>query len=78
MQSLADEIRQSEATLFKKTAQVARERMAHYAYAADPGHLGMATTRTEEPGISDQVRKSTQNRNCNRTNLRKAQRAKHN
>lgn len=37
LQTLAEEIRLGEATLFRKTAQVARERMAHYAYSADPG-----------------------------------------
>ena len=37
LQTLAEEIRQGEATLFKKTAQVARERMTYYAYSADPG-----------------------------------------
>lgn len=37
LQTLSEEIRQGEVTLFQKTAQVARERMTHYAYSADPG-----------------------------------------
>lgn len=37
LQTLAQEIRDGETTLFEKTAQVARERMSYYAYSADPG-----------------------------------------
>ena len=52
LQTLADEIRQSEATLFKKTAQVARERMAHYAYAADPGQSSVWQLRGRRSPVS--------------------------
>ena len=52
LQTLADEIRQSEATLFEKTAQVARERMAHYAYAADPGQSSVWQLRGRRSPVS--------------------------
>ncbi len=38
LEALENEIRSGERTLFKKTAQVARERMSYYAYSSDPGN----------------------------------------
>ena len=61
LEALENEIRSGERTLFKKTAQVARERMSYYAYSSDPGNSSVWQLRGRRSPV-DAIRSENRRR----------------